>query len=298
MKPHKLFITLILLVTVPMGLLLSPRLSIAFIGGVLSLLSPCTSVLLPGYFAYAVESEKSSLFKKTVIFWLGLATFFIPLSLGGLYIGSFLNENLVLLNQIAGTIFIALAIFNLFEWRMLVKVSGNASRYLTIGQSDSNLRMYMYGLLISLTTGTCIAPILGGIITLGITSGNLYEPVILLLVYSLGLVTPLYTLASRYHGSSLSKQEWLRGKILTIPGINHQVHSTKLITSAIFLIIGLIFILGRGTHGLQGLFTNVGLTDLYLDVNQYFVTHMNVAPVILALMAIAYLIYYLTKRDV
>jgi cytochrome c biogenesis protein CcdA len=43
----------------------------AFFGGILSLLSPCSALLLPAFFAYAFQSRKD-LLTKTAIFYLGL----------------------------------------------------------------------------------------------------------------------------------------------------------------------------------------------------------------------------------
>ena len=53
----------------------------AFLGGVLSLLSPCSALLLPAFFAYAFQGG-GELVKKTGIFYLGLATTLVPLGMG------------------------------------------------------------------------------------------------------------------------------------------------------------------------------------------------------------------------
>ena len=49
----------------------------AFLGGVLSLLSPCSALLLPAFFAYAFQSRRR-LLAKTVVFYVGLATTLVP----------------------------------------------------------------------------------------------------------------------------------------------------------------------------------------------------------------------------
>ena len=49
----------------------------AFLGGVLSLLSPCSALLLPAFFAYAFQSRRR-LSEKTVVFYVGLATTLVP----------------------------------------------------------------------------------------------------------------------------------------------------------------------------------------------------------------------------
>jgi len=53
----------------------------AFFGGVLSLLSPCSALLLPTFFAYAFQARKG-LLAKTTIFYVGLATTLVPLGMG------------------------------------------------------------------------------------------------------------------------------------------------------------------------------------------------------------------------
>ena len=51
----------------------------SFFGGVLSLLSPCSALLLPAFFAYAFGGE---LVRKTGVFYLGLAATLVPLGMG------------------------------------------------------------------------------------------------------------------------------------------------------------------------------------------------------------------------
>src|SRR5829696_8554788 len=53
----------------------------SFLGGVLSLLSPCSALLLPAFFAYAFQSRRE-LAHKTAIFYLGLAATLVPLGMG------------------------------------------------------------------------------------------------------------------------------------------------------------------------------------------------------------------------
>ncbi|MFV0433829.1 MAG: cytochrome c biogenesis CcdA family protein, partial [Leucobacter sp.] len=52
----------------------------AFLGGVLTLLSPCSVMLLPAFFAYAFNSP-GALVARTGVFFLGLATSLVPLGL-------------------------------------------------------------------------------------------------------------------------------------------------------------------------------------------------------------------------
>src|SRR5215218_4158600 len=49
----------------------------SFLGGMLSLLSPCSALLLPAFFAYAFQS-RVELVGRTVVFYLGLCATLVP----------------------------------------------------------------------------------------------------------------------------------------------------------------------------------------------------------------------------
>src|SRR5918998_3945580 len=53
----------------------------SFVGGLLSLLSPCSALLLPAFFAYAFQSRRE-LVGRTALFYLGLAATLVPLGMG------------------------------------------------------------------------------------------------------------------------------------------------------------------------------------------------------------------------
>lgn len=50
----------------------------ALLGGLLALLSPCSALLLPAFFAYSIDST-SRLLARTGIFYAGLASTLVPL---------------------------------------------------------------------------------------------------------------------------------------------------------------------------------------------------------------------------
>jgi cytochrome c biogenesis protein CcdA len=53
----------------------------AFLGGVLALISPCSALLLPSFFAYAFQ-QPGRLIARTSLFYLGLALTLVPLGVG------------------------------------------------------------------------------------------------------------------------------------------------------------------------------------------------------------------------
>jgi len=59
----------------------------SFLGGLLSLLSPCSALLLPAFFAYAFQS-RGVLVGRTAVFYLGLCATLVPLGMGISAVGS------------------------------------------------------------------------------------------------------------------------------------------------------------------------------------------------------------------
>lgn len=64
----------------------------AFLGGVLTLLSPCSVMLLPAFFSYAFSSPRQ-LLSRTGIFYLGLITTLVPLGVLAGTLGSYVNQH-------------------------------------------------------------------------------------------------------------------------------------------------------------------------------------------------------------
>ena len=59
----------------------------AFAGGVLALLSPCSALLVPSFFAYAF-SRPTQLLGRTAVFYLGLCLTLVALGVGSSLVSS------------------------------------------------------------------------------------------------------------------------------------------------------------------------------------------------------------------
>ena len=167
--------------------------SVAFIGGVLSLLSPCSALLLPAFFAYAFPS-KGQLLLRTLIFYLGLLTLFIPLGLGIGALGSLFLLHRSELSLVAGLLLIAIGAWQLavggFELPGAARIQGR-----TFGlSSESIIATYVLGLVYGIG-GFCSGPLLGGVLTIAGTSGSAIEGAILLAIFAAGMAAPLFVLA-------------------------------------------------------------------------------------------------------
>ncbi len=88
----------------------------AFLGGVLSLLSPCSALLLPAFFAYAFQSRKD-LIAKTAVFYLGLAATLVPLGMGISAVSRLVYGQRSTLILVSGLVIILLGVLQLLGRR-------------------------------------------------------------------------------------------------------------------------------------------------------------------------------------
>ena len=80
---------------------MNTTISIAFLAGLISFLSPCVLPLIPGYISYIsgtsleklVEKKNNLVVVKTVFFTLGFSLVFISLGLTASFIGKFFLTN-------------------------------------------------------------------------------------------------------------------------------------------------------------------------------------------------------------
>ena len=94
--------------------LMNTTLSIAFLAGLVSFLSPCVMPIIPGYIAYIsgnsldvlVKKKDSLVVIKTIFFTLGFSLVFIALGSTTSFIGNFFLINSNILRIIAGIIII------------------------------------------------------------------------------------------------------------------------------------------------------------------------------------------------
>ena len=68
----------------------------ALVGGVLTLLSPCSVMLLPSFFAYAFTDPRR-LLSRTVVFYLGLIATLVPIGVLAGSLGAFVTAHRQLL---------------------------------------------------------------------------------------------------------------------------------------------------------------------------------------------------------
>ena len=175
---------------------MNTTLSIAFLAGLISFLSPCVLPLIPGYISYIsgtsleklIEKKNNLIVIKTVFFTLGFSLIFISLGSTASFLGKFFLSNSNILRVIAGIIiiFFSLQLIGIIN----IKFMNKDIRIFT-GKYNNNLA---FPLLVGAAFGfgwtPCIGPILGSILALASIEENINKSILLLSFYSLGLAIP------------------------------------------------------------------------------------------------------------
>jgi cytochrome c biogenesis protein CcdA len=218
----------------------------AFLGGLLALVSPCSALLLPAFFAYSVDSA-GRLLARTGIFYAGLATTLVPLGAAGSYAGRLFYGHRDLLVLAGGWLIVALGVAQIlgmgFASRRIASVSGRI-------RPTTAVSVYALGLVYGLA-GFCAGPILGSVLTVAAVSGSPVYGGLLLAVYALGMAVPLFVLALLWERFDLGRRRWLRGR--TLRAGRFELHTTSLLSGLVFVVLGTLFLAFDGTTALPGL---------------------------------------------
>ena len=226
----------------------------AFAGGVLSLLAPCSALLLPAFFANAFTST-SQLFGRTLLFLAGLATVFVPLGLGASIVASLLIEQRDTTILVAGLLLIGFGLLELVGGGFSIVPQSIAARF---QRGKGGGAIYGTGLVYGIS-GFCAGPLLGAVLTVAATSGDPLLGGSLLFVYALGTAAPLFFIAWLWDRFQLRSRGWLRGRPLRIGP--WEVHSSRLISGLLFIVLGATFILYQGGTALSGVYHDLGLEE-------------------------------------
>jgi len=175
---------------------MNTTLSIAFLAGLISFLSPCVLPLIPGYISYISGTSFNKLLKKrghlivikTIFFTLGFSFVFIALGSTASLIGNFFLLNSDGFRIFAGLIiiFFSLHLIGIINFKLINK----DVRFFTNTYSHSLAFPFIVGAAFGFGWTPCIGPILGSILTLAAIEENIEQSMLLLSSYSLGLAIP------------------------------------------------------------------------------------------------------------
>lgn len=252
-----------------------PTLLVAFFAGVLSLVSPCSALLLPAFFAYAFDSPVA-LLARTTAFYGGLLVTLVPLAIGGSLASTLFYGHRSTLIMVSGWIIIGFGILALvgggFRFPMGARLE-RATRSLTSGSGwlSTIVLGAVYGL-----AGFCSGPILGSILTVAATRQSSLSAALLLASYGLGMAAPLFVMALLWDRFDLSNRSWLRGRGIRIGEL--ELHTTQILSGLLFVVIGVLFLISDGTTGLPGLLGLGDTTDFEMDAQTWLDDNLGGIP--------------------
>ncbi len=173
---------------------------VAFVAGLLSILSPCVLPLLPSYVSYVtgisfdelVGGSKTSIFKRTLqhslLFIFGFSFVFISLGASASFFGKILVEYQDLVARVGGGLIIifALHLLGILKLSFLEKDKKLHLQTKPMGYIGS----VFVGMVFAAAWTPCVGPILGSILTLAATKSDVGSGIMLLTAYSLGFAIP------------------------------------------------------------------------------------------------------------
>lgn len=219
----------------------------ALLGGVLTLLSPCSVMLLPAFFAYAFTSP-TALIGRTVVFYAGLSATLIPLGVFAGSLGSLVTTNRSALVAVAAGVVILLGVWQLSG----LPIPGLTRTQGASADRTSIVSVFALGAVYAVA-GVCAGPILGSVLMVAALGGNPVYGGSMLALYALGMTVPLFALAA------LWKRIGTRGRALIAPkeiSLGHWHNTWTMVVSGLFSVaIGVLLLVTDGTASLGGMFT-------------------------------------------
>ena len=181
---------------------LIPAMTLAFLAGVISFLSPCVLPIVPPYLAYmsgislseGTDNNKVvSIFLPAVFFVLGLSTVFLILGFTASALGTVFLSYQDTLITISGILVMGFGLH--FLGILRIGFLEREARFEASSQNGSAFGAYVLGLAFAFGWTPCIGPQLASILTLAASEGSVARGTTLLGVYALGLGMPFLLVA-------------------------------------------------------------------------------------------------------
>jgi cytochrome c biogenesis protein CcdA len=266
----------------------------SFFGGLLSLLSPCSALLLPAFFAYAFQS-RGQLVGRTAVFYSGLCATLVPLGMGISAVSSLVYGHRSTIITVSGLVIIAFGVIQVlgggFAFGPIERLRGGIT-------GNSLVATFFLGAVYGFA-GFCSGPILGAVLTVAASSGSVLRGAGLLATYAAGMAAPLFVMALLWDRLDLGHRRWLRGRGISLGPL--RLHTTNLLSGLMFVAIGVLFIVFEGTSGLESLYDSGGATDLAFSAQQWVGAFSESIPIslllaFLALLLAGLLVYRFARR--
>lgn len=223
---------------------------VAFTAGLLSFLSPCVLPLVPSYVGFItgmtlpeVTGRRRAAFTHALLFVAGFSLVFVLLGASATALGRALNHYQVWLQRLGGVLIIlfGLLCLGVFKVGLLTQERRLHLEHKPVGYLGSAL----VGMAFAAGWTPCIGPVLGAILGLAATSGDVTRGVQLLAVYSAGLALPFLIAAVAVE----SFLDWFQRFRRFLPWVMR-------ISGIVLIVVGVLLVTGEFTRlagWLQGL---------------------------------------------
>ena len=217
-----------------METLVGTSLVAAFVAGVAALFAPCCiTVLLPSYLGN-IFREKYKIFFMTFVFFLGVATVFLPIGLGASFLAQLFSKYHNIIFTVGGIFLVVLGITMLLGKKFATPTS------IRDGMKRHVSSVYVLGIFSAIAT-TCCAPVLAGVLALSVASGTILWGALYTLAYVLGMTLPLFIIAAFLDKANLTERFTNAKKTVSmrIGGFSWRITISELISGLIFLLMGI-----------------------------------------------------------
>lgn len=164
---------------------------ISFLEGIITFVSPCLLPMLPiyiSYFAGGKEKNTARIVKNALGYILGFTVIFILMgALAGTF-GRLLNEYRAIVDVVTGLI----VIFFGLSFLGVLKVNIFKGMKRTETHDLGFFSSVVFGVVFSIGWTPCVGAFLGSALMLAANRGSVFEGIIMLLLYSLGLGIPFF----------------------------------------------------------------------------------------------------------
>jgi cytochrome c-type biogenesis protein len=216
---------------------MAERIPIAFVAGLVSVITPCVLPLVPGYLSAvsAVEADRlgeRGVARRVVLasipFVVGFTVVFVALGAGAAALGGYVDVQRR--NELAGFVLVVLGLvfMGLLPWPERLVAPGILEGARRSGSSA------LLGAAFAVCAAPCIGTVLASILVLASDSATVVRGSVLLLAYSIGIASA-FVLVGIAFARAMGAFRWLRDHYLVI----------RIVSGAILVALGLLLFFHR-----------------------------------------------------
>ena len=222
--------------------MVTPTISAAFIGGILSFLSPCVLPLVPSYIGFLtgmtieeMGNRRRLALMHAGLFVLGFSLIFIAMGAGASALGASLRYHKMLLAQIGGVLIIIFGLHALGVFR--IGIFDREKRVHLERKPVGFAGSFLVGMAFAAGWTPCLGPILGGILTMSANAEEMSQGMLLLTAYSAGLAVPFMIAAWAIDGF----RDWFQRFRRWIPWVQRA-------SGILLIVVGILLLTGEFTR--------------------------------------------------